>query len=197
MSERIQNVQPREWNGIKFRSSLEAETAKTLDALGIPYRYEERKIVLQEGFRCAFQKEKVRDLTYTPDFEVGDIMLECKGFETPEWKIKKKLLFKYLMENEPSAIFYQIHDSKKQLLQALDNHWIHLGYAIQVTPKPKGKKAPATKGFPFESKLYDSIQQAMQELHLGNKPLGSILKSLTGKTEYVFNYNWKLKKINL
>lgn len=195
MSERIQNVRQQEWNGIKFRSSLEAETAKTLDALGIPYRYEQRKIILQESFHCPYQKDKVRACTYMPDFEIGtSIMLECKGFETPEWKIKKKLLYKYLMENEPGTCFYQIHDAKKSLLQSLDHNWQYLGYAIQVTPKPKKK---ATVSDVSASVLYDSIEQAMQSLNLKGRPIGPILRSLTGKTQYIYDYNWKLVKINL
>lgn len=191
MSERIQNVKPKEWNGRTYRSTLEAETAQTLDALGIPFQYEERKILLQEGFRCPYQKDKVRDLTYTPDFIIGPIMLECKGFETPEWKIKKKLLFKWLMENEPDTIFYQIHDARKALLQVLEAHWQYLGYAIQVTPKPKKK----TEG--QKAALFDSISQAMEALHLKGKNMGPILNSLTGKKEFIYNYNWKLFKLKL
>lgn len=191
MSERIHNVQPKEWNGKTYRSTLEAETAQTLDALGIPFQYEERKILLQEGFRCPYQKDKVRDLTYTPDFIIGPIMLECKGFETPEWKIKKKLLFKWLMENEPDTIFYQIHDARKALLQVLEAHWQYLGYAIQVTPKPK-KKTEEQK-----AALFDSISQAMEALHLKGKNMSPILNSLTGKKEFIYNYNWKLFKLKL
>lgn len=191
MSERILGVSHQEvleYNGKKFRSRLEIQTAKTLDELGIPYSYEERKIILQEGFRCQYQKNKVIGISYTPDFVIGPIMLECKGFETPEWKIKKKLLFKWLMENEPTTIFYQIHDARKSLLECLDSHWTYLGYAIQVTPKKSKIKEPC---------MYDSITQAMEELNLQGKPMGTILRSLTGQTEYVYGYSWKLIKIKL
>ena len=190
MSERIVNVHEADYNGRHFRSTLEAETAKTLDALGIPYAYEERKIELLEGFRSPFQKDKVRSITYTPDFIIGPIILECKGFETPEWKLKKKLVFKWLQENEPSAIFYQIHDAKKSLLEMLDNHLTYLGLAVQVTSK-------GTKKQPSETKLYESIDEAMVELKLKGKPKGAILRSLLGKTDYVYGYNWKLIKIKL
>ena len=63
MSERILNVDHNEaieYNGRKFRSKLELQTAKTLDVLGIPYDYETRKIVLQDSFKCPFQKKKIR-----------------------------------------------------------------------------------------------------------------------------------------
>jgi hypothetical protein len=89
MNGRIQGVQETEYRGRVFRSKLEAQTAETLDKLGVPYTYEERKIELIEGFRSPFQKDKVRSITYKPDFEIGPIIIECKGFETPEWKIKK------------------------------------------------------------------------------------------------------------
>jgi hypothetical protein len=193
MSERILGVSHQEvleYNGKKFRSRLEIQTAKTLDELGIPYSYEERKIILQEGFRCQYQKNKVIGISYTPDFVIGPIMLECKGFETPEWKIKKKLLFKWLTENEPNTIFYQIHDARKSLLECLDSHWTYLGYAIQATPKKK-------KNVISEPCMYDSITQAMEELNLQGKPMGAILRSLTGQTEYVYGYSWKLIKIKL
>lgn len=189
MTERIQNVVPKEWNGIHFRSSLEADTAKTLDALGIPYKYEERKITLQESFRSPFQKEKVRALTYTPDFEIGNIMIECKGFETPEWKIKKKLLFKYLEDKEPKTIFYQIHDCKKSLIQVLDKYWTSWGYCIQTLSFGTRSKPPIVS-------LHDSISQALQNLHLEGKNIGPILNGLiTNKP--VYKHYWKLIKITL
>jgi hypothetical protein len=190
VSERIQNVQPREYKGRTYRSTLEAETAKTLDAMGISFEYESRKIILQEGFRCPYQKDKVRDLTYTPDFIIGQIMLECKGFETPEWKIKKKLLFKWLTENDPDIIFYQIHDNRKELLKALDPHWWYLGFCLKVTSK-------GTKKHPSETQTFDSIAQAMEELNLRGKAIGPILRSLTGKTSFVYGYQWRLEKLKL
>ena len=192
MSERIQNVDQHEeisYNGRKFRSKLEVQTAQTLDALGIPYQYEERKIELLEGFRCPYQKNKVKGITYKPDFIIGSIMLECKGFETPEWKIKKKYVFKWLMENEPDTVFYQIHDAGKSLVEMLDKHWSYLGMAIRVTSKPSKKK-------PSESRMFDSVAQAMDELNI-HCSLGLVLSSLTGKREYVLGYKFELVKITL
>ena len=195
MSERILNVQRSvSSNGRTFRSNLEVETAKVLDALHIPYQYEEKKIVLQKGFHCPYQKDKVRDLTYTPDFLIGsNILLECKGFETPEWKIKKKLVFKYLMDREPELSFYQVHDCRKQLLEVLDRNWTALGLILQVTPEPKERKRDGEVNTPI---LFHSISEAMQQLSL-KKPIGRILLSLTGKKEYVYGYNWKLIKLPL
>lgn len=195
MSDHIVGVEPKEYNGKKYRSTLEANTAKTLDEMGLPWEYETKKLTLQEGFYCQYQKKKVREIEYIPDFCVGPIMLETKGFETPDWKIKKKLLFKYLKENEPDAIFYMVKNPK-QLLEALDNHWAYLGYAVQVKPKPKKgiMKQIEDINHPL---LYDSIKQAMDDLNLKGKSVTPILRSLTGCTEYVYNYNWKLVKLKL
>lgn len=65
MTERIQNVHPKEYNGVKYRSTLEADTAKVLSALNIPFLYEDRKITLLEGFNCPYEETKVRAITYT------------------------------------------------------------------------------------------------------------------------------------
>lgn len=188
MTGRIQNVREADYNGTHYRSTLEAKTAMALDSLGIPFEYESRKIVLQEGFRCSFQKDKVRSIVYIPDFVIGPLLLECKGFETPEWKIKKKLVFKWLQENEPDTIFYQVKNAKKQLLEVLDRHLTYLGYYVEVTSKGTKKK-------PSETKKFSSIAEAMTELGLQRKPVGSIMNSLVGKKDFVFGYNWKLQTI--
>ena len=105
--------------------------------------------------------------------------------------VKKKLIFKYLIDNEPNLVFHQIHDTRKDLLKALDPHWSYLGYAIRVTSKKKKKKEQ-----PF-TKLYDSVAQALDDLNIRTRALGSIMRSLTGRTEYVFGYSWKLEKLKI
>lgn len=185
---RIKGTTPKEYNGIHYRSTLEADTAKNLDLLGIPFSYESRRITLLEGFKCSYQKDKVRAIHYTPDFIIDNIILECKGFETPEWKQKKKYVFKYLMEKEPNTFFYQTHDSSKDLLLALDNHWKTLGFQIQVTSKPTRKVSSTIKTF-------SSIKEAIESLNLQGKAIGSLVRSFTGKAEWVYGYNWKLIKL--
>jgi hypothetical protein len=105
--------------------------------------------------------------------------------------IKKKLIFKYLMESKPDVIYYQIGNCRKDLILALDPHWTYLGYAIRVTSKRKKKKE---ENF---SKLYDSVKDAMADLGIKSRAIGTIVRSLTGKTEYVFGYNWKLEKLKI
>ena len=187
MTERIQNVHPKEYNGIKYRSTLEADTAKVLSALNIPFSYENRKITLLEGFKCPYEDNKVRAITYTPDFEIhaphANIMLECKGFETPEWKNKRKYLYKYLMENEPDTKFFMVYSCKRDLLKALDSYWYDFGYCIEVTDKQGN------------SKCYSSVRKATKDLSLEGKSYHSILSCLTDSTKKAYKYSWKLKKI--
>lgn len=188
--ERIQGVREKEYGGTKYRSTLEADTAEALDSLGIQYSYESRKIVLFDGFRCPYQKDKVIAITYKPDFTIGPLMLECKGFETPEWKLKKKMLFKYLMANEPDTIYLQTHDAKKSLIEALDPYLGLLGYKVSVTTQKKVNKKGWTG---VETGTFDSIQDALEQLGLDGKPKGSIMRSLCGDC-YVYGYKWKLIK---
>lgn len=190
MSTRIQNVSPKEYNGIKYRSTLEADTAKVLDALDIPFRYEDIRYEVFKGFRSKYQKDKVQSIFYTPDFILGDfLIIECKGFETPEWRMKRKLVFKYLEENEPQMVFHQTHDCRKSLLETLDKYWMRLGYAIRVTRKP-------TKRTVFPSSTFTSISEAMEALSI-KKPIGNILRSLMGKSTYIYNFKWELIKLKI
>lgn len=189
MGTRIQGVVAKEYKGVKYRSTLEANTAETLDLLGIPFEYETKRIELQEGFKCKYQKNKVIRVTYTPDFILnGNILIECKGFETPEWRLKKKLVFKYLSEKEPDTEFYQIKDCRKSLLELLDNCWNLFGYCIQVTSKH------IIKGV-YQTAEFSSIKEAMNCLNLKGKPLGAIMSSLIGKKQYAYGYKWKLIKV--
>lgn len=210
-STHIAGVNPKEYNGVKYKSTLEARTAETLDKLGIPWEYESKTYTLQEGFYCPWQKKKVIAVTYTPDFCIGPVMIETKGFETPDFILKKKMFFKLLSEQEPEAIYYIIKNPQ-QLLLALDPHWSYLGYAIQVTPKSPSNSS-SKKSFSKKSRLlsgesistppppspqlFDSITQALDQLNLKGKSLTPILRSLTGDKDYVYNYNWKLYKLNI
>lgn len=186
MSERIQNVHPKEYGGNKYRSTLEADTAEILDALGISFEYEPRRITLLESFDCPFQKDKVRAIHYKPDFIIGNIVIECKGFETPEWKNKVKYIYKYFMENEPEMSYHVIHNCTGQLIDALDKHLDELDMYLEVTEKPK-------KGI-SEVLTFNSFSSALEALGLKGKHIGALMRSLTGKTEYIYGYKWKLKK---
>jgi len=187
MTERIQNVHPLEYDGISYRSTLEANTARVLTLLHIPFKYESRKITLLEGFKCPYEENKVRAITYTPDFEIpishGTVMLECKGFETPEWKNKKKYLYKYLMEKEPDTKFFMLFNCKKDLLKALDNFLYDLGYCVEVTDKEG------------DSSVYSSVKEAVRKLSLEGIPYHGIINCFIDQAKTCGKHHWKLKRI--
>lgn len=125
VNKKIRNATPTVYKGIHFRSKLESEIAQILDKEGVPYKYECMKIILLPTFK--YYEDTIRGWTYTPDFILYDnIMVEIKGFPNDAWPFKKKMIFKYLVDNNYPFIFYEIH-SKAQMLSLIkelksDNH---------------------------------------------------------------------------
>lgn len=136
-NKKIQNATPKEFNGIKFKSILEVMVYKTLLSAGFEPLYEKNKYIIWSGFyplvpfydkdpstrMLKLNKKKVMNITYTPDFtfEYNNrlIIIEVKGFENDVFPVKKKLFRKFLENNYPEAIFFEIF-TKKQLLQAIE-----------------------------------------------------------------------------
>lgn len=186
MKERIQNVHPKTYNGIKFRSSLEAEVAKTLHQLNIPYSYEKVILTLKNSF--SYYGEIQRKITYKPDFIIGDLMIECKGFETPEWRLKKKYVLDYLLKTKEYR-FYQIKNLK-ELYKVIDDNMEMFSYVVAVYD---GKR----KLLGEEDTLigrYDSVKDAMRALGLEGKHTGNINSCLIGNRPRAFGYIWKWEK---
>lgn len=59
---------PAIYNDEYFRSQFEMNVAKRFDALGIPYEHEKHRLVYD------------KPTEYLPDFKVGNIYIEAKGF---------------------------------------------------------------------------------------------------------------------
>ena len=100
----------------RFRSELEAYTARLLDEEGIGYKYEEvvyplirshpnPGVVLVKKLRGVFAARPVSILGnhYIPDFVDTFYpprwVIEVKGMETPEFKLKFKLFIDRLSQN--------------------------------------------------------------------------------------------------
>lgn len=178
MGQRIQNVHPKTFNGVTYRSTLEAQTAEALFQLGIPFEYESLKLTLLDHFRSPFCKTMVRAVTYTPDFKIGNIIIECKGFETPEWKLKKKFVLKYIDANMPDVYYYQTRNAGTDLLRVLDKHWDDIGYCILVDSQKK----------------YSSVFEAMKDLGLGHKSPSSVFSCLKKTKDKAYKHTWKIIK---
>ena len=116
--QKIRNATPTVDKGIKYRSKLESEIAQVLEQEGVPFKYECMKLSLLPTFK--YLNETVRGWTYTPDFLIYDnIMVEVKGFPNDAWPLKKKMILKYIVDNNYQYEFYEIH-SKTQMLKLLN-----------------------------------------------------------------------------
>lgn len=123
---------------------METDTYKLLKGAGFNPEYEPHKFVLCEGFRptipfytrgketglLKLDTEKVRSMTYTPDFmfKLGDytIVVEAKGYENDRFPLKKKL-FRKLLESGgyENFIYFEVFSQKqvKEMITILKNNY--------------------------------------------------------------------------
>ena len=137
-NKKVRNAVSKVYKGIKFRSKLELFTYKKLEEAGIKALYEKKKFVLMEGFR--FEQEsiepsnkratkgeyinnadKVRDITYTPDFvdPNGKWIIEVKGFANDVFPLKWKMFKQHIMQN---GLEYKLFlpKNQKQVLETVE-----------------------------------------------------------------------------
>lgn len=136
-NKKIKNASPLEYDNIQFKSKLEKMVYQTLKEEDFPVEYEPRKFTIWEGFKPTVpfynkdkstrmlkqDNKKIINVSYTPDFVFRCneylIVIEAKGIENNCFYLKKKMFRKWLEENEPKSIYFEIY-TKKQLLQAID-----------------------------------------------------------------------------
>lgn len=94
---KVRNAAPNIYDGIKFRSKLETYTYKKLKEAGIDAEYESTHFELIPKFE--YNGEKVRAMTYLPDFVGKNFIIECKGLVTDSFPLRWKI-FKYYLKQE-------------------------------------------------------------------------------------------------
>lgn len=94
---KVRNATPNIYDGIKFRSKLETYTYKKLKEAGIDAEYESTHFELIPKFE--YNGEKVRAMTYLPDFVGKNFIIECKGLVTDSFPLRWKI-FKYYLKQE-------------------------------------------------------------------------------------------------
>ena len=108
---KVKNAQPNTYDGIKFRSKLETYTYKKLKEAGIKAEYEPIHFELIPKFE--YQGEKVRAMTYLPDFVGKDFIIECKGLIGDSFPLRWKT-FKYtLMKQNSNYKLYLVRNQKQ------------------------------------------------------------------------------------
>ena len=146
-NKKIKNAQRHVYNGIKFKSTLEVESYKKLKSEGFSPEYEQYMFHLWEGKKFSipcYDMHKDRkthkdvwglnsykpvDIRYKPDFVffIKDtesdiktmVVVECKGYGNDRWPYVKKLFLRYLENNIPQSIFFEVHN-QKQLKAAIE-----------------------------------------------------------------------------
>lgn len=108
---RVKNATPNEYDGIKFRSKLETYTYKKLKEANIDAEYEKHRYNLLPAFN--FGEQKIRAITYLPDFVGFGFIIECKGFPNEAWPLREKLFKYYLSNIMPGFKFYVVHTQKE------------------------------------------------------------------------------------
>lgn len=120
MNRKVKNADYRVYDGITFRSKFEMSVYKELKKQNIEFKYEPEKITLQNGFKpaspyyidSAEHWEKVRAITYTPDFiakiDNYTVYIEAKGWETDRYIVKRKMFLDKIKDDKYS-IFIEVH----------------------------------------------------------------------------------------
>lgn len=108
----MRNAQPNIYDGIKFRSKLETYTYKKLKEAKIFAEYEPTHFELIPKFE--YQGEKVRAMTYLPDFVGKDFIIECKGLMGESFPLRWKI-FKYILMKQNSHYKLYLVRNQKQV----------------------------------------------------------------------------------
>lgn len=108
---KVRNATPNVYDGIKFRSKLETYTYKKLKEANILAQYEVIHFELIPKFE--YNGEKVRAMTYLPDFVGEDFIIECKGLIGDSFPLRWKI-FKYtLMKSNAKYKLYLVRNQKQ------------------------------------------------------------------------------------
>lgn len=120
-NKKILNTQPKEFNGILYRSTLEARVAKFLTENNIDFKYEKVKLTLLPSIR--YNNEFFRSVHYTPDFICEDYIIEVKGYPNDTWGLKKKLIISLIEAGKIPYKFREVHSilELKKVINEMNN----------------------------------------------------------------------------
>lgn len=124
INKKVKNAVKTTHDGVAFDSKIEKETYQLLKKANIPFKYNEVKFTLLEGFKLEniilytrqtkgfiLDNRKIRSMTYTPDFfieEAGAVfIIETKGYYNDVYPYKKKLFLKYLEGLNIKVYFFE------------------------------------------------------------------------------------------
>lgn len=122
VNKKIKNARPKEYNGVLYRSTLEAEVAKYLTENHIDFMYEKVRLTILPSVR--YNNELFRAVHYTPDFIYKNYIIEVKGYPNDVWGLKKKLIISLIKSGQIPYKFREVHsiaELKRIIAKIKDN----------------------------------------------------------------------------
>ena len=119
---RVKNATSVDKYGIHFRSKLELYTYEAFMKAGIPVKYEPKHFTLLPKFE--YLGEKIRPITYLPDFIGKGFVVECKGLIGDSFPLRYKL-FKYYLKRHRSKMTCYLVRNHKQVDEMIKDILMH------------------------------------------------------------------------
>ena len=116
---RVKNATKVDKYGLHFRSKLELYTYEAFMKAGIPVQYEPKHFTLLPKFE--YLQEKIRPITYLPDFIGKGFIVECKGLIGESFPLRYKLFKYYLKKHRSKMKCYLVRNQKQvnEMIQEL------------------------------------------------------------------------------
>lgn len=108
---KVKNATSVDKYGIHFRSKLECYTYEAFMNAGIPVKYEPKHFTLLPKFE--YLGEKIRPITYLPDFIGRGFVVECKGLMGDSFPLRYKLFKYYLKRHHSNMKCYLVRNHKQ------------------------------------------------------------------------------------
>ncbi len=109
-NKKVKNAAPLIYEGINFKSKLDVHCYNKLKENNIKAEYEAHRYTLLKPFE--FNGEKVRAMTYTPDFVGDGFVIECKGMITDAFPLRWKMFKHFLYRNGINTVLYLPRNQK-------------------------------------------------------------------------------------
>lgn len=118
---RVKNATRVDKYGLHFRSKLECYTYEAFMKAGILVKYEPKHFELLPKFE--YMGEKIRAITYLPDFIGKGFVVECKGLIGDSFPLRYKLFKYYLKRHSSKMKCYLVRNHKQvdEMIQELLN----------------------------------------------------------------------------
>ena len=101
---RVKNATAVDAYGLHFRSKLELYTYEAFMKAGITAKYEPKHFTLLPKFE--WMGQKIRPITYLPDFVGRGFIVECKGLMGDSFPLRWKLFKYYLYKHHAKTKLY-------------------------------------------------------------------------------------------